>query len=114
MAKAASRQVSAVEVNKFNAGLITDASPLTSPDNSSLEEVNMVLNIDGSRNRRLGMDYEVGGETVTTSVPDAGFIQVGISTYRWDNAGGDPEKSIEVVQFGNEVKFFDLDGETIS
>lgn len=108
------RQISAVEVNKFNAGLITDASPLTSPDNSSLEERNMVLNIDGSRNRRLGLDYEEAFEIITTSIEDADSIKIAISTYRWDNAGGDPEKSIEVVQFGNELKFFDLSGESIS
>lgn len=108
------RQISAVEVNKFNAGLITDASPLTSPDNSSLDEDNMVLNIDGSRNRRFGLDYELDYEIITTSITDADSIKVAISTYRWDNAGGDPEKSLEVVQTGNELKFFALDGLSIS
>jgi hypothetical protein len=108
------RQVSAVEVNKFNAGLNTDSSPLTSPDNSSLEEKNMVLNIDGSRNRRLGLDYEDGYEIITTSITDADSVKIAISTFRWDNAGGDPEKSLEVVQFGNEIKFFDLSGASIS
>lgn len=108
------RQASAVEVNKFNAGLNTDSSPLTTPDNSSLEEENMVLNIDGSRNRRLGLDYEIDYEEVETTITSAESLKIGVSTYRWDNAGGDPEKSIEVIQFGNELKFFDLDGESIS
>lgn len=109
-----SRKISAVEVNKFNAGLITDASPLTSPDNSSLEEDNMVLNIDGSRNRRLGLDYEDGFQEITTTINDAGSTKIAVVTYRWDNAGGDPEKSIEVIQIGNELKFFDLDDGPIS
>lgn len=108
------RSVSAVEVNKFNAGLITDASPLTTPDNSSLEEDNMVLNIDGSRSRRLGMDYESDYDIITTTIEDAGDTKVGISSYRWDNAGGDPEKSVEVVQVGNELKFFDLNASSVS
>lgn len=109
-----SRQVSAVEINKFNAGLITDASPLTSPENSSLEENNMVLNIDGSRNRRLGLDLEEDFSEITTSVVNADVVSVAISNYRWDNAGGNSEKSLLVVQFGTEIKVFDLDTSPIS
>lgn len=44
-----------IEFNTFIKGLITDANPLTYPENTSSEEVNMVLNKDGSRNRRLGL-----------------------------------------------------------
>lgn len=108
------RQISAVEVNKFNAGLNTDSSPLTSPDNSSLEESNLVLNIDGSINRRLGMDLEDDYDIITTTVANAGSIKIGITTYRWDNAGGDPDRAIEVVQVGNELKFFELTSTSIS
>jgi hypothetical protein len=103
-----SRTSSAVEVNKFNAGLVTDASPLTAPDNSSLEEDNMVLNIDGSRQRRLGLDYEDGFQLVNTVIPNSPLSQIAINSYRWENAGGDPEKNLTVVQFGNEFKVFDL------
>ena len=53
MAKA----INAAEFSTFVAGLITDASPLTFPNNASLDEVNFELNRDGSRNRRLGMDF---------------------------------------------------------
>lgn len=108
------RQTQAIEINKFNAGLNTDASPLTSPENSSLEENNMVLNIDGSRNRRLGLDLEEGHVSVTTTIANADSLPIGSSSYRWDNAGGDPEKSLLVVQFGTEIKFFDLDTTPIS
>lgn len=103
-----SRTTSAVEVNKFNAGLITDASPLTAPDNSSLEEDNMILNVDGSRQRRTGMDYEDGFSLITTSIENSTANQIAIGSYRWNNAGGDPEKVLSVVQFGNEIKVFDL------
>lgn len=102
------RQSSAVEVNKFNAGLITDASPLTAPDNSSLDENNMVLNIDGSRNRRLGLDFEADGDSITTNKSGSSFDNTAITTFKWDNAGGDPEKSLLVVQTGNQIKIFDL------
>ncbi len=109
-----SRTSSAIEVNKFIAGLITDANPLTFPDNASIEEENFVLNIDGSRERRLGMDFEEDFTEITTTVADAATTEPAFSSYKWDNAGGDPDKSLLVIQIGIEVKFFDLDEIPIS
>lgn len=107
------RQLAAVELNQFNAGLITDASPLTSPDNSSLAEENMVLNTDGSRNRRLGMDYEDDYNMVTTTIPSNTEL-LAHTSYTWKNAGGVAERSIGVIQFGNELKFFSFNSRPIS
>ena len=107
-----SRQNTAVELNKFNAGLVTDASPLTAPDNSSLDELNMVLNTDGSRNRRLGMDYEEDHTLITTTIPYS--TDLAHSSFRWKNAGGEAGRSIAVIQFGNEIKMFDLSTRPIS
>src|SRR5690606_15161767 len=107
------RELAAVEINQFNAGLITDASPLTSPDNSSLAEENMVLNTDGSRNRRLGMDYEDDYQLVTTQIPST-TDNVAHTSYTWRNVDGDSERQIAVVQLGNELKFFELSSRPIS
>lgn len=103
-----------MEINRFNAGLITDASPLTTPENSSLEEDNMVLNIDGSRNRRLGMDFEADYDIISTTIGGVDTIDTAITTFKWNNAGGDPEKTIGVVQLGNQLKFYDLDNPSVS
>lgn len=103
------RQSSAFEINKFIAGLVTDANPLTFPENASLEEENFVLNIDGSRKRRLGLDFEEDYEEITTTIADASTTEPAFSSYKWNNAGGDPAKSLLVIQIGNEIKFFDLD-----
>lgn len=103
------RSSSAIEVNKFIAGLITDANPLTFPDNASIEEENFILNIDGSRERRLGLDFEEDTTAITTGVSDAATVEPAFSAYKWDNAGGDPDKSLLVIQLGIEIKFFDLD-----
>lgn len=108
------RQYNAVEVNKFNAGLITDASPLTSPDNSSLDEDNFVLNIDGSRNRRLGLDYEDSFVEVDSTVTFTDSYDMGIRTFRWDNAGGVTDRKVLVVQIANRLDFFHLNGESVS
>jgi hypothetical protein len=108
-----SRTSAAIEVNKFIAGLITDANPLTFPDNASIEEENFILNIDGSRERRLGLDLEEDTTETTTSITDASTTEPAFSAFKWDNAGGDADKAILVIQLGNEVKFFDLDSTPI-
>jgi len=108
------RSSSAIEVNQFIAGLVTDANPLTFPDNASLDEENMVLNIDGSRQRRLGLDFEEFSTPVTTSISNASTTEPAFSSYKWNNAGGDSDKSLLVIQIGSEIKFFDLDYTPIS
>lgn len=108
------RRITLLEVNKFTAGLITDANPLTFPKDASLDEENFILNIDGSRKRRLGLDFEDGYQTITTSIASASVSEPGFSSYKWDNAGGDPSQSILVVQIGNELKFFDFNVTPIS
>ena len=102
------------ELNTFNRGLITEASPLTFPDNASLYENNMLINKDGSRQRRLGMDCEDSFVEVATTLTDADTIPSATSTYKWENAGNSPDKELLVVQVGNELKFFDLDISPIS
>lgn len=106
------RQTASVQINQFVAGLVTDASPLTFPENSSAVDINMELNSDGSRQRALGMDYEDLYQTISTTV--AGASDTAVNTYKWENAGGDPEKVIICVQFGNQVKFFDGDAQPLS
>jgi len=44
----------------FNKGLITERGELTFPEGASVDELNMSLERDGSRRRRLGLEYESG------------------------------------------------------
>lgn len=108
------RQINAVEINKFVAGLVTEASPLTFPANASLDEDNFVLLRDGSRERRLGMDYESDHVDVITDVfvPTSG--EIATTSIRWNNAGGDSQKNLLVVQIGNQIKVFDASSTPIS
>ena len=101
------RTTLAAELSTFVAGLITEATPLTFPANASLDEDNFVLNRKGSRQRRLGMDFEEGYSEVLTSVPVSVSGEITISYHRWINAGGDPDSNLLVVQVGSELKFFD-------
>ncbi len=103
------RQNQVVEVNSFVKGLITEASPLTFPENASLDEDNFNLRRDGSRDRRLGMDLEEGYEEVVTGISSEASVESATSTYSWQNVGGIPSKTYVVVQTGGAVRIFDPD-----
>jgi hypothetical protein len=108
------RQINATEITTFVGGLITEASPLTFPANASLDEDNFILNRDGSRERRLGMDYEDAHVNVVTGVTIPDAVDLATTSIRWSNAGGDSGKNLIVIQVGNEVKVFDATVQPIS
>lgn len=88
--------------NTFVKGLVTEASPLTFPENASLDEENFELYVDGSRRRRKGIEYEVGSSStsVTLSSDDA------LVTYNWDTVAGDAAINFVVVQTGAILRFY--------
>jgi len=99
------KQAAAVEVNAFVKGLVTEASPMTFPDNASLDELNLVLNKDGSRKRRFGMDLE-SGYTVINSTQNL-TASVSLNSFSWKSPGGFSNREFAVVQFGTQLNFFD-------
>ena len=107
------RQQLTLEYNSFVKGFITEAGPLTFPDNATLDERNFVLNKDGSRKRRLGFDLEEGYSLVDVTVSDSleGFVT---QSYVWQNVGGQAKKSLLVIQTGRSLSFHDLDNEAVS
>lgn len=94
--------------NTFVAGMITEASPLTFPENASLDELNFQLNRNGSRQRRMGMDYEVGFARINTGTMPSTFDEYAISTFRWDSPSNSGDISIGIVQVRNSLWFMDL------
>lgn len=94
--------------NNFVGGLNTESSPLTFPENASLDEENMVLSRQGSRQRRLGMDYEEDFVKINTGKRETEFLGLGISSYGWRDVNDDPTVGLSIVQIGNELYFFDL------
>lgn len=103
-----------LEINNFVRGLVTEASPLTFPDNASLDEDNFVLNIDGTRDRRLGIDYEENQTIVTSPQAIPSDRSTPFSTFNWENAGGVNSQELIVVQIGNRISFFDALSENVS
>lgn len=101
-----------VEFNTFVRGIITEAGPLTYPDNASLDESNFILNKDGSRQRRLGMDYEPNAILTDIGV-DISTRNIAVRSFIWDNAGGSGV-DIVIVQAGDFLYFFNAGVDTIS
>lgn len=108
------RQSQAIEFNTFVGGLVTEASPLTFPSNAALEIENFNLDKDGTISRRLGMDYENSHVVIDSGVSVDASGEIAISTFNWDNAGGDPKVSVIVIQTGNVLKFFDANSGPIT
>lgn len=99
------RQTVPAEVNTFVKGLITEASPLTFPDNASLDELNFILNKDGSRQRRLGMEFKDG--SVELPLPVDNLSGLKFNTFKWEGVGGDPDKTAIVLQCGKYIYIID-------
>lgn len=104
MAKIISEQ----QINAFVRGLITEASPLTYPENASLDEENFDLELNGSRKRRLGVDYEVGYGLTSTGFT-VGELSTGKqSAHVWNFPGGSSTITLGVIRILNKLWFINL------
>lgn len=102
------------EINTFVQGIITEANPLKFPPNASLDEENFELQVDGSRDRRLGMDFEDGYQLVPTGESLSTINVNSMNTFKWYSVGGIPNKEFLVTQVNKKIFFFDLAAPTIS
>ena len=103
-----------VQFNTFVGGLVTEASPLTFPDNSSRDEINFELNRDGSRRRRLGFDLEEDfvGQITGSYYPTNNDLA--LNFHAWNNVGGEAGRKLLVFQVGRTIKFYDPNYSPIS
>lgn len=83
-------------------GLITEASPLTYPEDSSLDELNTVPSRRGNRTRRLGINF-----TPSDFVENRGSASSAKSEFIWSAVGNNPALTFLVAQGGTEIRFFD-------
>ena len=92
----------------FVKGLITEANQLTFPENASVDEANFVLNRDGSRYRRLGVDYESDYTLTSTGFTATDIKEGKQSFHQWASPGGDTTVSLGIVRVNNKLWFMDL------
>ena len=86
----------------FTRGLITEASYLTYPEDSSLDELNTVPTRKGNRFRRPGIDYLLNNATGRSY--DSAFAK---AEFVWRAVASDPTTTFLVVQNANEISFYD-------
>jgi len=97
-------------VNTFIKGLITEAGELTFPEDASIDELNCLLERDGSRRRRLAVKVEESNVLSTFTVSETGVFTTG----RWENAAGQAGLDFLVVQTGTKLYFYNTASEPYS
>lgn len=97
-------------VNTFIKGLITEAGELTFPEDASIDELNCLLDRDGSRRRRLAVEVEESNVLSTFTVSD----DFEFTTGRWDNVAGQAGLEFIVVQNGTTLYFYNIASEPYS
>ena len=102
------------DYNTFIRGIITEANALTYPENASIDETNFILNKDGSRQRRLGMDYEADYTVSTDTFSNTTFSDKAVTVHEWRNADNSGLYSFAVAQIGDTLRFFDLSAASLS
>src|SRR5215831_17912994 len=95
--------------NNFIAGLKTEYTGLNFPENAATDTDNCVYSLIGDVLRREGIDFEANARIQ----PIDGSSQA-ISTYKWNNAGGDGLTQVVVLQIGNIVYFFTSTNATVA
>lgn len=89
--------------NTFIKGLITEAGELTFPPDASVDELNCLLERDGSRRRREGINFEDDKVDSTFTIGNAEVCQTGT----WYNVGGRADREFLVVQDSSNLYFYD-------
>lgn len=92
----------------FVKGLITEASPLTYPENASVDEDNCVIFRKGNRTRRLGAEYEDDYQLSSFTIPQTDFDSNAIIDYKWEAVANNAGTTFLCQQVGNTLHFYDL------
>lgn len=100
MAQQARKQVK-VALTK---GLITEATPLTFPEDATTNELNVDFERDGHRSKRRGFGLEAQGSFIEANLSKESII----NSYVWNFVGGLKETSFLVVQTEETLRFINL------
>lgn len=98
------KPVQKAEVSSFAKGFLTEYSALNFPSDASIDEENFVLNKDGSRQRRKGIEPESGSEGQTIGISP--FRKRVFQSFKWFNAGNNTNNEFIVVQCNDRIDIF--------
>lgn len=102
-------QVAETLQNSFIGGLKTEFTGLNFPENSCTDADNVIFSLIGDTTRREGFNFEANA--VSTSIDRTNKA---ISTYKWNNVGGDGSTQVVVTQVGNILRFYRSSSATIA
>ena len=108
------RQQARKQLLNFVGGLITEASPLSFPENTAKDIDNLNLNRDGSVQRRKGLDFEVNSQYSQIQFPESTFETDAISQHEWESVDGDDTLNFTAIQVGGDLYFHKLGEQTLS
>ena len=92
-----------VQTANFSGGFITEASPLTFPENSCIDILNMDINLDGSVERRKGAQLEENHQEFAYSAGPVDFY----SGFSWRNVAGRSDINFIVIKAGRYLLFYE-------
>lgn len=98
----------------FVKGLVTEGSFMLTPKDAWKEGFNVVPNVDGTVERRLGFDYESLYETLDGAVVASEKDNWAYVVEKWESVGGNGNLDLFVVQIGPVVHFYEASTGTIS
>src|SRR6267142_2686308 len=95
------QQVDTFVENNFTKGLITESTGLNFPENAATATDNCEYTLIGDVLRRQGITNEVNATSITVDRTNKA-----ISSYKWNNVGGDGSTQIVVEQLGSQLFFY--------
>lgn len=98
----------------FVAGLISEASGLTYPENSLKSGDNLDVNRKGEARRRLGVDYELNYQ-LSSDTYDSSVVEFeGISYHDWPSVNNDGSINFFVIQVGDILYIYNKSADPLS
>lgn len=88
-------------INSLSRGYLTEATPLTFPENACTDTINCVFDRTGFASRRPGFDFE--DRYGTTNITFTGCV---VNSYLWLNVSGEGDVSFVVVQVGETLYYY--------
>lgn len=97
------QQVGSSVENNFSKGLITEFTGLNFPENAATDTDNCQYDLVGNVKRRLGFNFEPNYTNL-----EADRTLHAMSTYVWNNPGGDSTARLLVKQVGHFLYFYNI------
>lgn len=104
------QNISQTTVNNFSKGLITEASPLTFPEDASVDLLNCELSRTGVTRRRKGLEYEDSYSLSDYTITSTDLVH----SITWSNVSNQSGVEFEVIQVGSILYFYDKSSVPVS